>query len=70
MIKLDSNRQAIGTNFVSEVVQLDDGNLATKLVSMKEGVNQTLQQHVRSRSNGTTSSISNALAPVQAMALK
>ena len=41
-ITLDENRQAIGTNFVSEVVELDDGTLATKLVSMKEGVNQTL----------------------------
>ncbi len=41
-ITLDGNRQAIGTNFVSEVVQLDDGSLATQLVSIKEGVNQTL----------------------------
>ena len=41
-ITLDENRQAIGTNFVSEVVELEDGTLATKLVSMKEGVNQTL----------------------------
>ncbi|MEO0912816.1 MAG: ABC transporter substrate-binding protein [Pseudomonadota bacterium] len=41
-ITLDENRQAIGTNFVSEVVELDDGTLATQLVSMKEGVNQTL----------------------------
>jgi len=41
-ISLDGNRQAIGTNFVSEVVALDDGSLATKLVAMKEGVNQTL----------------------------
>lgn len=41
-ITLDENRQAIGTNFVSEVVELDDGTLATELVSMKEGVNQTL----------------------------
>ena len=41
-ISLDDNRQAIGTNFVSEVVELDDGTLATKLVSLKEGVNQTL----------------------------
>jgi len=41
-ITLDENRQAIGTNFVSEVVQMDDGTLATKMVSMKEGVNQTL----------------------------
>lgn len=41
-ITLDDNRQAVGTNFVSEVVELDDGTLATKLVSIKEGVNQTL----------------------------
>lgn len=41
-ITLDENRQAIGTNFVSEVVETGDGNLATKLVSIKENVNQTL----------------------------
>ncbi|MEM8798351.1 MAG: ABC transporter substrate-binding protein [Pseudomonadota bacterium] len=41
-ITLDGNRQAIGTNFVSEVVELPDGNLGTKLVSIKENVNQTL----------------------------
>lgn len=41
-ITLDGNRQAIGANFVSEVVELDDGTLATKMVSMVEDVNQTL----------------------------
>lgn len=41
-ITLDENRQAVGANFVSEVIQLDDGTLATKLVSIKENVNQTL----------------------------
>ena len=41
-ITLDGNRQAIGANFVSEVVQLDDGNLATKVVSIKQDVPQTL----------------------------
>ena len=41
-ITLDANRQAIGANFVSEVIELPDGNLATKLVAMKENVNQTL----------------------------
>lgn len=41
-ITLDGNRQAIGTNFVSEVVELPGGNLATKLVKIKENVNQTL----------------------------
>ena len=41
-IVLDKNRQAVGTNFVSEVVALEDGSLATKLVSMKQNVTQTL----------------------------
>lgn len=41
-IKLDKNRQAIGTNFVSEVVELKDGTLATKLVKVVSNVNQTL----------------------------
>ncbi len=41
-ITLDENRQAVGTNFVSEVVELDDGTLATQLVSMVHDVNQTL----------------------------
>ena len=41
-ITLDENRQAIGTNFVSEVVEMDDGTLATQMVSMAQNVNQTL----------------------------
>jgi len=41
-IVLDGNRQAIGTNFVVEVAVQKDGSLATKLVSIKENVNQTL----------------------------
>ncbi|NJM82133.1 MAG: ABC transporter substrate-binding protein [Tabrizicola sp.] len=41
-IKLDGNRQAIGTNFVIEVVEQEDGTLATKMVSMVENVPQTL----------------------------
>ncbi|MEM7508308.1 MAG: ABC transporter substrate-binding protein [Pseudomonadota bacterium] len=41
-IVLDGNRQAIGANFVSEVVELDDGTLTNKLISIKENVNQTL----------------------------
>ncbi len=41
-IKLDSNRQAIGSNFVTEVVQLDDGSLATELVQKVDNVEQTL----------------------------
>ncbi len=41
-IALDENRQAIGTNFVTEVVELDDGTLSNKLVRVVEGVNQTM----------------------------
>lgn len=41
-ITLDGNRQAIGANFVSEVVELEDGTLATKMVEKVENVNQTL----------------------------
>ncbi|MEP4769757.1 MAG: ABC transporter substrate-binding protein [Roseibium sp.] len=41
-ITLDHNRQAIGTNFVSEVVELPDGNLATQMVKIVPNVNQTL----------------------------
>ncbi len=41
-IRLDENRQAIASNFVSEVVELDDGTLATQMVSKVDGVNQTL----------------------------
>lgn len=41
-ITLDGNRQAIGTNFVSEVVEMPDGTLATEMVKMVENVNQTL----------------------------
>ncbi len=41
-ITLDGNRQAIGANFVSEVAELADGSLVTKLVSIKENVNQQL----------------------------
>ena len=41
-ITLDENRQAIGTNFVTEVVQLDDGTLANELVEVVPNVNQTL----------------------------
>jgi len=41
-IKLDGNRQAIGTNFVTEVVENDDGTLGNKLVKVVENVNQTL----------------------------
>lgn len=41
-ITLDGNRQAIGSNFVSEVIELDDGTLANKMVKRIDGVNQTL----------------------------
>ncbi len=41
-VSLDKNRQAIAANFVSEVVELDDGTLATKMVSKVDAVPQTL----------------------------
>ncbi len=41
-ITLDKNRQAIGTNFVTEVVELGDGTLTNKLVKIVPNVNQTL----------------------------
>jgi len=41
-ITLDENRQAIGTNFVTEVVEDADGNLVSKVVKVIEDVNQTL----------------------------
>lgn len=41
-VTLDGNRQAIAANFVSEVVELEDGTLATKMVSKVDAVPQTL----------------------------
>ncbi|WMS42861.1 ABC transporter substrate-binding protein [Acuticoccus sp. MNP-M23] len=41
-ITLDDNRQAIGSNFVIEVIEGDDGNLATKMVNKVDGITQTL----------------------------
>lgn len=41
-IVLDENRQAIGSNFVFEVVEQDDGTLSTKMVEKIDNVNQTL----------------------------
>ncbi len=41
-ITLDENRQAIGTNVVTEVVEREDGTLANELVKVVENVNQTL----------------------------
>lgn len=43
-IKLDENRQAIGANFVTEVVESSDGNLANQMVEKIDNVNQTLGQ--------------------------
>ncbi len=42
MIKLDGNRQAIGTNFVTEVVEDENGNLVNELVKIIPNVSQTL----------------------------
>ena len=42
MIKLDGNRQAVGTNFVTEVVEDADGNLVNQLVKTVPDVPQTL----------------------------
>ncbi len=41
-ITLDSNRQAIGSNFVSEVIEQPDGTLVSQFVKKIDGVNQTL----------------------------
>ena len=41
-IKLDENRQAIGTNFVVEVAEQPNGELANKLVATIPNVTQTL----------------------------
>ncbi|MGH1479951.1 MAG: ABC transporter substrate-binding protein [Geminicoccales bacterium] len=41
-ITLDENRQAIGTNFVTEVIEDADGNLVSQVVNVIENVNQTL----------------------------
>jgi branched-chain amino acid transport system substrate-binding protein len=43
-IRLDANRQAIGTTFVTEVVRDDKGNLYQKVVRAIPNVNQTLGQ--------------------------
>jgi len=39
---LDKNRQAIGSNFVTEVVEMEDGSLANQMVAKIDNVNQTL----------------------------
>ena len=41
-ITLDENRQAIGTNFLTEVVENADGTLSNKLIKVIENVNQTM----------------------------
>ena len=41
-IKLDSNRQAIGTSFVTEAVKDANGDLVSKVVKVVPNVNQTL----------------------------
>ena len=41
-IRLDENRQAIANNYVSEVVQQNNGTLVKKLVRIRQNVNQTL----------------------------
>jgi ABC-type branched-subunit amino acid transport system substrate-binding protein len=41
-ITLDQNRQAIGTNFVTEVVELPNGDLVNKAVKVIPNVKQTL----------------------------
>jgi hypothetical protein len=41
-IKLDQNRQAIGTSFVLEVVKDQSGDLVNKVVKIVPNVNETL----------------------------
>lgn len=41
-VRLDENRQAIGTTFITEVVKDDKGNLYNKVLRKVDNVNQTL----------------------------
>jgi branched-chain amino acid transport system substrate-binding protein len=41
-IKLDANRQAVGTNFITEAVEAPNGDLVSKLVKVVPNVTQTL----------------------------
>ena len=41
-ITLDKNRQAVGTNFITEVVELPNGDLVNKAVKTIPNVKQTL----------------------------
>jgi branched-chain amino acid transport system substrate-binding protein len=43
-VKLDENRHAIGTTFITEVVKDDKGNLSNKVVRKTDNVNQLLGQ--------------------------
>jgi branched-chain amino acid transport system substrate-binding protein len=43
-VKLDSNRQAIGANFVTEVSRAPDGSFFNKVVLKVNEVNQLLNQ--------------------------
>ncbi len=42
MVKLDERRQAIGSIFLTEVIEGPDGNLLNKTIKVTENVNQTL----------------------------
>ncbi|MEM7520398.1 MAG: ABC transporter substrate-binding protein [Pseudomonadota bacterium] len=42
MVKLDERRQAIGSIFLTEVIEGPDGNLLNKTISVTENVSQTL----------------------------
>ncbi len=42
MITLDENRQAIGTNYITEVAEQPDGTLANNVVKVVDGVDQRL----------------------------
>ncbi|MEM7803178.1 MAG: ABC transporter substrate-binding protein, partial [Chloroflexota bacterium] len=42
VIELDENRQAIGNNYITEIVQQEDGTLISELVEVVPNVNQTM----------------------------
>ena len=41
-VKLDENRQAIGTTFITEVAKAPDGKFYNKVVKVVQNVDQTL----------------------------
>jgi branched-chain amino acid transport system substrate-binding protein len=41
-VKLDANRQAIGTTFITEVVKDKQGNLSNKVLRKVDGIDQML----------------------------